>query len=66
MSQWRNQNIYIYTHYLESNENEKKMSCRKNNFKREVYSNTSLPQEIRSLKPNLTPKEIRKGTMPKS
>ena len=35
------------------------MGCSKNSFKREVYSNTILPQEIRKTsnrQPNFTPK----------
>ena len=38
------------------------MGCSKNRSKREVYSNTILPQEIRKIsnkKPKLTPKAIR-------
>ena len=38
------------------------MGCSKSSSKREVYSNTILPQETRSIsnkKPNLTPKAIR-------
>ena len=38
------------------------MGCRKSSSKREVYSNTSLPQETRNIsnkQPNLTPKAIR-------
>ena len=38
------------------------MGCSKSSAKREVYSNTSLPQETRNIsneKPNLTPKAIR-------
>ena len=37
------------------------MGCSKNSFKREVYSNTILPQEIRKTsnrQPNFTPKII--------
>ena len=40
----------------------KPMGCSKNSFKREVYSNTIPPQEIRKIsnkQPNLTPKAIR-------
>ena len=39
------------------------MRCSKNNVKREVDSNTSLPQETRKApnkQPNLTPKATRK------
>ena len=38
------------------------MGCSKSNSRREVYSNTILPQETRKIsnkQPNLTPKEIR-------
>ena len=38
------------------------MECSKTSSKREVYSNTILPQEIRKIsnkQPNLTPKAIR-------
>ena len=38
------------------------MGCSKSSSKREVYSNTSLPQEtinISNKQPNLTPKAIR-------
>ena len=38
------------------------MGCSKSSSKREVYSNTILPQETRNFsnkKPNLTPKAIR-------
>ena len=38
------------------------MGCRKSSSKREVYSNTILPQETRRIsnkQPNLTPKAIR-------
>ena len=41
------------------------MGCSKNSAKREVYSNTSLPQETRAIsnnQPNLTPKATRKRT----
>ena len=40
----------------------KSMGCSKDSFKREVYSNTNLPQETRNIsnkQPNLTPKAIR-------
>ena len=38
------------------------MGCSKSSFKRDVYSNTILPQETRNIsnkQPNLTPKAIR-------
>ena len=41
------------------------MACSKSNSKREVYSNTGLPQETRKMsnkQPNLTSKGIRKRT----
>ena len=40
------------------------MGCNKNSSKREVYSNTILPQETRKIsnkQPNITPKAIREG-----
>ena len=40
----------------------KSMGCSKNSSKREIYSNTILPQETRNIsnkQPNLSPKEIR-------
>ena len=39
------------------------MRCSKRSSKKEVYSNTTLPQETRKIsnkQPNLTPKAIRK------
>ena len=49
----------------------KPMGCSKSNSKREVYSNTSLPQELRKIsnkQPNLMPKatEKEKQTKPKT
>ena len=41
------------------------MGCIKSSSKREVYSNTILPQETRNIskkQPNLTPKAIRERT----
>ena len=41
------------------------MGCRKHSSKREVYSNTIVPQETRNIsnkQPNLTPKAIREKT----
>ena len=38
------------------------MGCSKSSSKREVYSNTTLPQEKRNIsnkQPNLTPKAVR-------
>ena len=53
--------------YLEANDNEhdnpKPMGCSKSSSKREVYSNTILPQEtgkISNKQSNLTPKELEK------
>ena len=45
--------------------NPKPMGCSKSSSKREVYSNTILPQETRNIsnkQPNLTPKAIRETT----
>ena len=44
------------------------MGCSKSSSKREVYNNTSLPQEIRKIsnkQPNLTPKEKEEQKNPK-
>ena len=44
------------------------MGCSKTSSKREVYSNTILPQEIRNIsnmQPNLAPKAIRERTTKK-
>ena len=44
-------------------DNSKPMGCRKSNPKREVYSNTNLPQETRKTmnrQPNFTPKRTEK------
>ena len=44
------------------NNDPKPMGCSKSSSKREVYSNTILPQETRKIsnkQPNLTPKAIR-------
>ena len=44
------------------NNNPKPVGCSKSSSKREVYSNTILPQESRKIsnkQPNLTPKAIR-------
>ena len=41
------------------------MGCHKSSSKREVYSNTILPQETRNIsnkQPNVTPKAIRERT----
>ena len=42
----------------------KPMGCSKSSSKREIYSNTILPQEIRKIsnkQPKFTPKAIREG-----
>ena len=58
--------------YLEKNDKDKltkSMRCSKSNFKREVHSNTGLPQNTRKIsnkQPNLTPKRIRKEEQTKS
>ena len=47
----------------ESGDNSKPMGCSKSSSKREVYSNTILPQETRKTlnrQPNFTPKATRK------
>ena len=44
------------------NDNPKPMGCSKSSSKREVYSNTILPQETRNIsnkQPNITPKGTR-------
>ena len=38
------------------NDNSKPMGCSKSSPKREVYSNTILPQETLNRQPNFTPK----------
>ena len=43
-------------------DNSKPMGCSKRSFKREVYSNTILPQETRNRQPNFTPKTTGKRT----
>ena len=45
------------------------MGCSKSNFKREVYNDTSLPQETRNIsnkQPKLTPKTTRERTTTKT
>ena len=40
----------------------KTLGCSKSSFKREVYSNTGLPQEARKIsneQPNLAPKDLK-------
>ena len=64
---WRNQKGN--QKFLETNDNEhgfsKPMGCSKSSSKREGYSNTILPQEIRKAlnrQPNFTPKSTGKRT----
>ena len=60
--------------YLETNNNEntmiqKPMEHSKSSSKREVYSNTMLPQETRKIsnkQPNLTPRATREGRTKKT
>ena len=67
-NQWVNNEISEDSRkYLETNENEnnltKSMGCSKSSSKREVHSNTRLPQETRKIsnkQPNLLSKIIRK------
>ena len=50
-------------------DNSKPMGCSKSNPKREVYSNTILPQETRKIsnrQPNFTPKTTRKRIQKKT
>ena len=62
---WRNQreNQNITGDLWKQKHNDpKSMECSKSSSKREVYSDTSLPQETRKIsnkQPNLTPKETR-------
>ena len=42
--------------------NSKPVGCSKSRSKREVYSNTILPQETRNRQPNFTPKTTGKRT----
>ena len=66
MGQWRSQrgNQKITWDKLKWKHNTpKSMECSKSSSKREVYSNTGLPQETRKIsnkQPNLPPKRIRK------
>ena len=51
--------ILLETNDNENTTNSKPMGCSKSSFKREVYSNTILPQETRKTskrQPNFTPK----------
>ena len=65
MDHWRNQrgNPKILRDKWKWKHNEPKpIGCSKSSSKREVYSNTSLPQEIRKIsskQSNLTPKGTR-------
>ena len=62
MDHWRNQrgNQKIpRDKWKWKHDDPKPMGCSKSSSKREVYSNTTLPQETRKIsnkKPNLTPK----------
>ena len=62
MDHWRNQrgNQKIPREKWKwKHDDPKPMGCSKSSSKREVYSNTTLPQETRKIsnkKPNLTPK----------
>ena len=59
MSQWGNQKIpgdkWKWKH-----SDSKSMWCSKSRSKREVYSDTNLPQETRKISNSLTPKGTRK------
>ena len=53
---------------MTKHDNSKPMRCSKRSSKREVYSNTTLPQETRKAsnrKPNFTPKTTGKRTIKK-
>ena len=61
MDHWRNQKI-PGDKWQQKHDNLKPMGCSKSSSKREVYSNTILPQETRKVpnkQPNLTPKATR-------
>ena len=66
MDHWRNQEEtkkYLERHENWKHDNPKPMECSKSCFKREVYSQTNLPQEIGKIsnkQPNLTLKELEK------
>ena len=68
MDHWRNQkeNKKIPRNKSQWKHNDPKpMGCSKSSCKREVYSNTILPQETRKIsneQPNLTPKATRDRT----
>ena len=63
MDNWRNQRENHKTPRDKwKHNNPRSMGCSKNSSKREIYSNTNLPQEIRKTsnkKTNLTPKATR-------
>ena len=65
MDHWRNQRgnqIIPRDKWQQKHHDPKPMGHAKSSSKREVYSNTILPQEIRNIsnkQPNLTPKAIR-------
>ena len=51
--------------WKQKHDDSKPMGCSKSNSKREVYDDTSLPQETRKIsnkQPNLTPKATRERT----
>ena len=53
---------------MTKHDSSKPMACRKSSSKKEVYSNTILPQETRKTKnrqPNFTPKTTEKRTTTK-
>ena len=54
---------------MTKHDSSKPMACRKSSSKKEVYSNTILPQETRKTlnrQPNLTPKTTGKRRIKKS
>jgi len=54
-NEWINQEITEeIKKYMETNENENTMGCRKSCSKKEFYSNTGLPQEARKISNNLS------------
>ena len=62
MGHWRNQRgnkKYLETKWKWKHKDPKPMGCSKSSSKREIYSNTILPQETRKAsnrQPNFTPK----------
>ena len=71
MDHWRNQrgNSKIPRRkWLQRHNNPKSMGCSKSSYKRQVYNNTSLPQETRkssNKQAKLTSKEREEQTRPK-